>query len=216
MARYPKVTSQGVGGNLLDLVDLALAGQTGARVQPFAITNYDGILIEDVLLPIVKGSLRGGMMLDVEARKAKGTDYRRYVSQGVDTVPVGFTLNLFIDYSKDPPKDWRDEYERVEDRLMPRGLDARNAVRVSHPSYAGSGIQQFVPTKRGILQPVDVDRWVVDVEGYDVRFVQSGPRGATKQVKQDDLRSTGLVPKSVVGPAQGVRTKSATRSPTWR
>lgn len=199
MAKYPDVSSQYIG-------DVALGGAR-AQIQPFAITNYDGIIIESTLIPIVMGSLRGGKTLIVEKRKAHGTDYSRYVSQGLDTLPVSFTLNLFRDYSQNPVKDWRAEYEKIEERLMPRSLDARNAVRIYHPSLAGRGVTQIIPTKEPILQPVAPDRWTVDVEGLDVRFVRSGPGGATKQVNQDDLRTSGFVPKVVTGPARGLRAK---------
>lgn len=209
MPRYPQISSQGVGD-----FGFFLEGKE-ARIQPFAIANYDGVIIEDVLLPILRGTLRGGKLLSVEHRKAKGSDYAKYTSQGLDTMPVGFTLNLFRDVTKTPVKDWRAEYEKVEDRLMPRSLDARNAVKIYHPSLAGLGIQQIIPTKQPILQPVDVDRWTVDVEGLDVRFVQSGPQGATKKVDQDQLRTTGMVAKSIVGPAQGARDKVGHQK-TWR
>lgn len=207
MPRYPQISSEGVGS-------LFLTGSE-ARVQPFAIANYDSVVIEDVVLPIMHGSLRGGLVLDVEGRKAKGNDFKRYVSQGLDTIPVGFTLNLFRDSSKNPVKDWRVEYEKIEDRLMPRQLDPRNAIRIYHPSFAGRGITQIIPTKEPILQPVAVDRWTVEVEGFDVRFVQSGPKGATKKVEQDQLRTSGLVPKAVVGPEQRARNRVG-RSNTWK
>lgn len=204
MPKYPEVSSAYIG-------DLGVQGAnfqqgSGARIQPFAITNYDGIVIESVLLPILQNSLRGGVSLFVEHRKAKGTDYAKYVSQGLDTLPVAFTLNLFRDYSQNPVRDWRAEYEKIEERLMPRSLDARNAIRIYHPSFAGRGIQQIIPTKEPILQPVGVDRWTVDVEGLDVRFVNSGPKGATKKVDQDDIHTGGGgKSRAIVGPAQRVQ-----------
>lgn len=210
MAKYPQTSSNYVG-------DLGVDGATfsGKRIQPFALTNYDSVVIEGVVLPIMKGSLRGGVTLAVEGRKSAGTDFKRYVSQGLDTTPVGFTLNLFIDYSQDPPRDYRAEYEKVEPRLVPKGLDARNAVKVYNPSLAGRGVTQMIPTRQGLLQPVDVDRWTVDVEGMDVRFVNSGPRGATKKVEQDQLRTTGVVPGAIVGPDQAVRARVGKKN-TWR
>ena len=199
MATYPKITSaQG-----------AFPSTSGSesQLQPFTIANYDGIILGGVLLPLLAGSLRGGLKLDVEQRKAKGTNFRKYTSQGLDQEPVSFTLNLFIDRSKNPPLDWRDEFERVEDRLIPRPLDARNAIDVYHPSYAGRGIKQIVTIALGILQPVAVDRWTVEVSALDVRSVSNTQGKATKAVvAQDPLRTSGTVsPATVVSPAAHAR-----------
>jgi hypothetical protein len=197
LATYPKITSAQSGA--------MTSNNSGAgRLQPFTIANYDGIIIGGVLLPLVTGSLRGGLSLNVEHRKAKGTNFKRYTSQGLDQEPVSFTLNLFIDRSKSPPLDWRDEFERVESRLIPvKTLDARNAIDVYHPSYAGRGINAIVTTKLGILQPVAVDRWTVDVSALDVRSVSNTQGKATKAVvAQDSIHYSGTTgPATVVSPA---------------
>ena len=98
MATYPKITSAQGGATTSD--------NSGAgQLQPFTIANYDGIILGGVLLPLLAGSLHGGLSLNVEHRKAKGTNFKKYVSQGLDQEPVSFTLNLFIDRSKSPPLD---------------------------------------------------------------------------------------------------------------
>lgn len=195
MATYPKITSaQGA-------LPSTTAGDS--QLQPYTIANYDGVVLVGTLIPIVTGSLHGGLSLSVEQRKAKGTNFKKYVSQGLDQEPVSFTLNLFIDRSKNPPLDWRDEFEKVEPRLIPRPLDVRNAIPIYHPSLAGRGIVQIVTTKLGILQPVAVDRWTVDVVALDVRSVSNTQGKATKAVvAQDGLRTSGTVaPATVVSPA---------------
>ncbi len=194
MATYPKITSaQG-----------AVPSTTGgeSQLQPFTIANYDGIILGGVLLPLLTGSLHGGLSLNVEQRKAKGTNFKKYVSQGLDQEPVSFTLNLFIDRSKNPPLDWRDQFEKIEDRLLPRPLDARNAIDTYHPSLSGRGVRQIVTTKLGILQPVAVDRWTVDVVALDVRSVSNTQGKATKAVvAQDTIHITGTTgPGTVVSP----------------
>ena len=196
MATYPKITSAQGGATT--------SNNSGAgQLQPFTIANYDGIILGGVLLPLLAGSLHGGLSLNVEHRKAKGTNFKKYVSQGLDQEPVSFTLNLFIDRSKSPPLDWRDEFEKIEDRLIPRPLDARNAIDVYHPSLSGRGVRQIVTTKIGILQPVAVDRWTVDVSALDVRSVSNTQGKATKAVvAQDSIHYSGTTgPATVVSPA---------------
>lgn len=197
MATYPKITSAQGGATT--------SNNSGAgQLQPFTIANYDGIILGGVLLPLLAGSLRGGLSLNVEHRKAKGSNFKKYTSQGLDQEPVSFTLNLFIDRSKNPPLDWRDEFEKIESRLIPvKTLDARNAIPVYHPSYAGRGIVAIVTTKLGILQPVAVDRWTVDVAALDVRSVSNTQGKATKAVvAQDSIHYSGTTgPATVVSPA---------------
>lgn len=197
MATYPKITSAQGGGT-------TSADGSAGQLQPFTIANYDGIILGGVLLPLLAGSLRGGLSLNVEHRKARGSNFKKYTSQGLDQEPVSFTLNLFIDRSKNPPLDWRDEFEKIESRLIPvKTLDARNAIPVYHPSYAGRGIVAIVTTKLGILQPVAVDRWTVDVAALDVRSVSNTQGKATKAVvAQDSIHYSGTTgPATVVSPA---------------
>jgi hypothetical protein len=203
MATYPKITSAQGGGTGGD-------DEGRGQLKPFTIANYDGIILGGLLLPLLTGSLRAGLSLNVEHRKAKGANFKKYVSQGLDQEPVSFTLNLFIDRSKNPPLDWRDLFEAVEDRLIPKPLDARNAIDVYHPSLAGRGIRQIVTTKLGILQPVAVDRWTVDVSALDVRSVSNTQGKATKAVvAQDSIHYSGTTgPATVVSPA--VRAKNIT------
>lgn len=172
------------------------------QTQYGQISNYDRVIIQGVILPITKGSLRGGTSLFVEHRKATGKDYAKYKSQGLDTLPVAFQLYLFIDYSKNPPKNWLREFEKVERYLCPKQLNARNAISIYHPSLAARDVKQVVPTKNPILVPVETDVWTYDFEGLDVRFIHGAPSGSTKQVNQDDLRTAGVVPQTVVTPAQ--------------
>ena len=201
MATYPKITSAQGGAT-------TNADSSAGQLQPFTIANYDGIILGGVLLPLLAGSLRGGLSLNVEHRKAKGSNFKKYVSQGLDQEPIGFTLNLFIDRSKNPPLDWRDEFERIESRLIPvKTLDARNAIDVYHPSLSGRGVRQIVTTKLGILQPIAVDRWTVEVSALDVRSVSNTQGKATKAVvEQDPLHTSGTVsPATVVSPAAHAR-----------
>lgn len=201
MATYPKITSAQGGAT-------TSADSSAGQLQPFTIANYDGIILGGVLLPLLAGSLHGGLSLNVEHRKAKGTNFKKYVSQGLDQEPISFTLNLFIDRSKNLPLDWRDEFEKIESRLIPvKTLDARNAIDVYHPSLSGRGVRQIVTTKLGILQPVAVDRWTVDVAALDVRSVSNTQGKATKAViAQDSIHYSGTTgPATVVSPAAHAR-----------
>lgn len=179
-----------------------VVGQVEAEsVQYGVIANWDGVKINGVLIPIVKGSLRGGTSLFVNHKKAAGSDFARYVSQGRDTLPVQFTMNLFIDYSKKPAKNWLREYEKIESLLVPRSLDRRNAISISHPSFAGKGIFQVIPTVDPILQPVDVDRWTCEFSGIDTRFLAQGlGKAATKRVNQDDISTGAVKSNTTIGP----------------
>lgn len=170
------------------------------QTQYGQISNYDSVKIASVVLPIVKGSIRGGTQLQMEKRKATGRDYASWKSQGLDSIDPGCTLYLFIDYSKNPPKDYRREFEKIERLLVPKQLDARNAITVFHPCWAARGITQIVPTKNPILVPVAEDVWTYEFEGKDVRFIHGPTSGSTKQVNQDDLRTAGVVPQTVRGP----------------
>ncbi len=180
------------------------------------ISNYDSVRIGGVILPIVKGSIRGGTVLTVEHRKATGSDFAKYKSQGIDTIPPGCTFYLFIDYSKKPPKDWKREFEKIERLLVPKQLSARNAISVYHPSWSARGITQIIPTKNPILMPVAEDVWTYDFEGLDVRFIHGGTGGSSKQVQQDDLRVAGVVPQTVVKPDARVKGKALTAWPRNR
>ena len=197
MATYPKITNA-LGGFSVT------TGDSESELSPFAVANYDGIIIDGTLLPIVTGSLRGGLSLNVEQRKAKGTNFKKYTSQGLDQEPVSFTLNLYIDRSRKPPFDYRVPFEFIEPRLIPvKTLDARNAIPIYHPSLAGRGIVAIVTTKLGILQPVAVDRWTVEVSALDVRSVSNTQGKATKAVvAQDSIHYSGTTgPATVVSPA---------------
>ena len=168
------------------------------------VGNYDGIKILGVLLPITLGSLSGGTKYDVEKRKATGTDFSKYKGQGLDTDPVSFQLNLFRDLASG--KNWLRDYEKIKAALMPRGLNARNAVSIYHPSLAEDDITQIVITSRGILKPTGPERWTVDIAGYDVRFVASGS-GTSKSKDVDQARELiqkGAVPTGV-GPEKKLR-----------
>lgn len=167
------------------------------------VGNYDGIKILSVLLPITLGSLNGGTKYDVEKRKATGSDYAKYKGQGLDTEPVSFQLNLFRDLASG--KSWLREYQKVKSALMPRGLNARNAISIYHPSLAEDDITQIVVTHRGILKPTGPERWTVDVTGYDVRFVGHGSGSKSKDVDQArELLQKGAV-QSVDGPEKKLK-----------
>ncbi len=156
------------------------------------VANYDKVRLAGVDIPIITGTLRGGTSLFVEHRKVKGADFAKYTSQGKDVLPIGFTLHLFIDYSKNPPLDWKRAFEKIESRLIPRDIDLRNAIDIYHPSYAAKGIHKVIPTADPVLNPVGVDRWTYDFQGIDARFIGQRETGASKAiVNQADIRTTG-------------------------
>lgn len=183
------------------------------------IANYDCVVINGVTIPIVSGSLSGGKSLFVNHKKASGSDFARYVSQGLDSLPVKFTFNLFIDEYQDPPKDWRREYEKIESLLSPKSLDRRNAVPIYHPALAAKGIRQVISTIDPILNSAGVNRWTCEFTGLDVRAVGAGQgKKATKPVKQDSLRTEGPASgpynkDNVVGPASKAKGAALTNWP---
>jgi hypothetical protein len=183
------------------------------------IANYDCVVINGVTIPIKPGSLSGGKSLFVNHKKASGSDFARYVSQGLDSLPVKFTFNLFIDEYQDPPKDWRREYEKIESLLSPKSLDRRNAFPIYHPALAAKGIVQVISTTDPILNSAGVNRWTCEFTGLDVRAVGAGQgKKATKTV-QAPLRTEGLVPpannkENVVGPANKAKGKALTKWPS--
>ena len=183
------------------------------------IANYDCVVINGVTIPIVSGSLSGGKSLFVNHKKASGSDFARYVSQGLDSLPVKFTFNLFIDEYQDPPKDWRREYEKIESLLSPKSLDRRNAFPIYHPALAAKGIVQVIPTIDPILNSAGVNRWTCEFTGLDVRAVGAGQgKKATKPVKQDPLRTEGPASgpynkDNVVGPASKAKGAALTGWP---
>lgn len=201
-------------------VDVSQGGRVVGQVQAESvqygvIANWDGVKINGVLIPIVKGSLRGGTSLTMNSKQAAGADFTKYVSQGRVTMPVQFTMNLFIDYSKKPAKNWLREYEKIESLLVPKSIDARNALNIYHPSLAGKGVSQVIPVADPILVPVDVDRWTCEFSGIDVRFIAQGQgKAATKRVGQDSLRTSGVVkPSTTIGPESRAKGAALDR---WR
>lgn len=173
------------------------------------IANYDSVFINGFQIPIVSGSLSGGKSLFVNHKKASGSDFARYVSQGLDSLPVKFTFNLFIDDYQDPPKNWLREYEKIEKLLSPKSLDRRNAFSIYHPALAAKGILNVIPTVDPVLTSAGVNRWTCEFSGIDVRAVGAGQgKKATKgvQVQQAPLRTSGpasgpYTKDTVVGPA---------------
>lgn len=169
--------------------------------------NYDAIKIEGIVLPLTMGTLKGGTKLDTEKRKSTGRDYSGYKSQGLDSLPISFQLNLFVDATSG--KSWLREYEKIRDRLMPRNLDARNAIAVYHPSLAEDGITQMIVTERPILSVAGVEKWTVEITGYDARFVHNNNRHATKKVDQTKfLKEKGSV-QLITGPITAMKKNSA-------
>lgn len=164
------------------------------------LANYDTVRLAGVNLPIVMGTLRGGTSLFVEHRKPKGANFAKYTSQGKDVLPIGFTLHLFIDYSKNPPLDWKRAFEKIEALLIPKDISLEGAIDIYHPSYAAKGIHKVIPTADPILNPVGVDRWTYDFQGIDARFIGQKDTGASKPiVNQADLRTTGKGPVTNAG-----------------
>lgn len=182
------------------------------------IANYDSVFINGFQIPIVSGSLSGGKSLFVNHKKASGSDFARYVSQGLDSLPVKFTFNLFIDDYQDPPKNWLREYEKIEKLLSPKSLDRRNAFPIYHPALAAKGILNVIPTVDPVLTSAGVNRWTCEFSGIDVRAVGAGQgKKATKPV-QVPLRTEGFVTPpnnkdNVVGPANKAKGKALTKWP---
>ncbi len=173
-------------------------------------SNYDAIKIENTVLPLTMGSLKGGTKLDTEKRKTTGRDFSGYKSQGLDSMPVSFQLNLFVDLSSG--KNWLREYDKIRDRLMPRSLALRNAIAVYHPCLAEDGITQIIVTERPILVVAGVEKWTIDITGFDARFVTGNKGPATKPVDQDKyLKQAGAV-QVIKGPLGALKKNSAKKS----
>lgn len=119
----------------------------------------------------------GGVARDIDKKKSPGNDFARITDKGYDIVPIKIELLLWRDnwYGT----DYLAEYERIRDQLMPKRLEARNAVSLYHPSLNAEGIQAILVSKRGNIIHQSKQMFRVSIEGYDVRnFVAS--RNTTK------------------------------------
>lgn len=173
------------------------------------VSNYDSVKIAGVLLPITMGSLQGGTKLDIQRAKSKGADFARYKSQGLDSFPVIFELSLFIDLYTG--FNWIKEYDKVKDKLIPRGLDKRNAIDIYHPSLAEDGILSIVPIEKPILRPVGVDRFTVVVQAMDTRTAPGGSKAPSKTktpAQANGLRTAGPAQLPPSSKLQGTARKS--------
>jgi hypothetical protein len=97
----------------------------------------DCVTILGVQLPLAR-PIEAATELEIEKRKAPGSDYSTYVSHGLDSSPIRISLRLFRDIQSG--KDWIAAYDEIRERLISRSLSKRNAVSVYHPFLDLEGI----------------------------------------------------------------------------
>lgn len=100
------------------------------------IKDYDGIIIEEVLIPLKAGSLT----VDAVTRH------------------VTFTLDLF----KNERYDHKDGFDQLVEKLLPAKED--KVVKVYNPKLANVGISYLTITQLGLLELVGENRWSVKLE----------------------------------------------------
>lgn len=178
---------------------------------------YDRILIQDVQLPLA-GPIETGIELEIEKRKAPGSDYSTYVSHGIDAIPVRIRLLLFRDLTSGI--DWFQNYEKIRESLISRQLSKRNSIPVSHPFLSLEGINQIVFVKRSLPTQVRGQIFQVTLEGYNPAQLRIGSAGAgasTARVQQDLVISTNASTVDAQGKSKAVANdKQNAQSPTAR
>lgn len=145
----------------------------------------DRVQIKGVTLPLDR-PIEASSELDVEKRKAPGSDFATYVSHGRDTTPIRITLRLWRDiWNK---KDWFADYEKVRDSILARSLDRRNAVPVFHPFLDIEGINEIIFTKRSMPTPSGRGHFfVVNLEGFNPKELRRGGSGSAAAALSQDL-----------------------------
>lgn len=136
---------------------------------PGKISAYDLITINRIAM-ILHGHPEGAIGLDIQRQKAHGTDWKQIVSRGYDSKPIKFELLLFKDMLTGT--DWLLKYaEKIHDLVMPKKIDARNAVELYHPWLGLDGFSQVVITHRGVPKYLGKQMWTVSIEAEDIRAV---------------------------------------------
>lgn len=133
--------------------------------------GLDVVTIFDTQLPLAR-PIEASTELDIEKRKAPGSDYSTYVSHGLDSSPIRISLRLFRDVQSG--KDWIASYEEIRERLISRNLSKRNAVSVYHPFLDIEGINEIIFTKRSSLKQERGMMFTVDLEGFNPKTVRIG------------------------------------------
>ena len=138
------------------------------------ITFYGGD-VRGVTLPLASPP-EGGVARDIDKKKSPGNDFARITDKGYDIVPIKIELLLWRDNWRG--QDYLAEYEKIRDQLMPKRLEARNAVPIYHPSLNAEGVIAILVSKRGNLIHQGKQMFRVSLEGFDVR--NFGNRNATR------------------------------------
>ena len=145
----------------------------------------DCVTILGVQLPLAR-PIEAATELEIEKRKAPGSDYSTYVSHGLDSSPIRISLRLFRDITskvnfetvnrdnRQEGKDWIAEYEKIRERLISRNLSKRNTVTVYHPFLDMEGINEIIFTKRSSMKQERGMMFTVDLEGFNPKTVRIG------------------------------------------
>lgn len=153
--------------------------------------GLDVVTIFDTQLPLAR-PIEASTELDIEKRKAPGSDYSTYVSHGLDSSPIRISLRLFRDVQSG--KDWIAAYEEIRERLISRNLSKRNAVSVYHPFLDIEGINEVIFTKRSSLKQERGMMFTVDLEGFNPKTVRIGSGNSAASLKFQN--ATGLKGRS--------------------
>jgi hypothetical protein len=133
--------------------------------------GLDVVTIFDTQLPLAR-PIEAATELDIEKRKAPGSDYSTYVSHGLDSSPIRISLRLFRDIQSG--KDWIAAYDEIRERLISRSLSKRNAVSVYHPFLDLEGINEIIFTKRSSMKQERGMMFTVDLEGFNPKTTRIG------------------------------------------
>lgn len=153
--------------------------------------GLDVVTIFDTQLPLAR-PIEASTELDIEKRKAPGSDYSTYVSHGLDSSPIRISLRLFRDIQSG--KDWIAAYEEIRERLISRNLSKRNAVSVYHPFLNLEGINEIIFTKRSSMKQERGMMFTVDLEGFNPKTVRIGSGNSAASLKFQN--ATGLKGRS--------------------
>lgn len=102
-------------------------------------------------MPLVNGSLDAGTRLDSEMQKGKGTDYKRIIGMGYDTLPVKFDLLLF-----------RDMNNHVVQDAAYRNYNANETVTFPGDFSINTG---FAPPRKNVSRSGNMD-WFLFYDEY--------------------------------------------------
>lgn len=167
---------------------IGAVGKTQTRLDRFpqpgtsTLHPLDCIQISNVTLPLDR-PIEAGTELDIEKRKAPGSDYSTYVSHGLDSTPIRISIRLFVDMVSG--KNWFTNYELIRDQLISKTLSRRNGIPVFHPLLDLEGITSVVFVKRSVPKSTNGLFFVVDLEGYNPKTLRVGSGGANTRIVQD-------------------------------